>query len=237
GRARWNALAPVADDLAGLRASRHHGTDDHDDPRGHLGQAAAQPQPEPDLRFDWRADCRARPSPGALRARQRTDARGASRVLRVWYPYRSRSGARLWCAADLAARRYRTPPGPKHPTDLIGVAHSPAYFIAAAIADRGYGWIHASPEKVADPVIAQLIDKIIVDPNPPPYPARFPHPHGATGTITLKDGRQFAAHVDFPRGSAPRGIEWADVDAKYRRLMPLSKLSPDRVEASLGGGD
>src|SRR5688572_11018278 len=66
----------------------------------------------------------------------------------------------------LSSAKYRTLPGPKHPTDLIGVAHSPAYFIAAAIADRGYGWIHASPEKVADPVIARLIDKITVDPNP-----------------------------------------------------------------------
>jgi len=134
----------------------------------------------------------------------------------------------------LSSAKYCTLPGPRHPTDLIGVAHSPAYFIAAAVADRGYGWIHVSPEKVADPVIRRLIDKVTVDPNPPPYPDRFPHHHGATVTITLKDGRQFSAHVDFPRGSAPCGIEWADVDAKYRRLVPLSGLAPDKVEASLG---
>jgi 2-methylcitrate dehydratase PrpD len=133
----------------------------------------------------------------------------------------------------LSSAKYRTLPGPRHPTDLIGVAHSPAYFIAAAVADRGYGWIHVSPVKVADPVIRQLIDKVTVDPNPPPYPDRFPHHHGATVTITLKDGRQFSAHVNFPRGSAPRGIEWADVDAKYRRLVPLSGLAPETVEASL----
>jgi 2-methylcitrate dehydratase PrpD len=133
----------------------------------------------------------------------------------------------------LSSAKYRTLPGPKHPTDLIGVAHSPAYFIAAAIADRGYGWIHASPEKVTDPVIARLIDKITVDPNPPSHPDRFSHHHGATVTITLKDGRRFSDHVDFPCGSAPRGIDWADVDAKYRRLVPLSGLAPDKVEASL----
>src|SRR5256712_2126590 len=57
----------------------------------------------------------------------------------------------------LSSAKYRTLRGPKHPTDLIGVAHSPAYFIAAAIADRGYGWIHAAPEKVADPLIAWRI--------------------------------------------------------------------------------
>jgi 2-methylcitrate dehydratase PrpD len=133
----------------------------------------------------------------------------------------------------LSSAKYRTLPGPRHPTDLIGVAHSPAYFVAAAVADRGYGWIHASAEKVADPVIARLLDKVTVDPDPPPYPDRFPHHHGATVTITLEDGRRFSSHVDFPRGSAPRGIEWADVDAKYRRLVPLSKLSPANVEASL----
>jgi len=133
----------------------------------------------------------------------------------------------------VSSAKYRTLPGPVHPTDLIGVAHSPAYFLAAAVADRGYGWIHASPAKVADPVIAQLIDKVTVDPNPKPYPDRFPHRHGATVTITLKDGRKFSDHVDVPRGSGPRGVEWADVDAKYRTLVPLSRLAPDKIEDSL----
>lgn len=133
----------------------------------------------------------------------------------------------------ISAPKYRTLPGPAHPTDLIGVAHSPAYIVAAAIADRGYGWIHASPDKVSSPVIAALIDKIETDPNPKAYPDRFPHHHGATVTITLKDGREFSSHVDFPRGSGPRGIEWSDIDAKYRALMPLSALPTDRIERAL----
>ena len=133
----------------------------------------------------------------------------------------------------ISAPKYRTLPGPAHPTDLIGVAHSPAYIVAAAVADKGYGWIHASPEKVSDPVIAALIDKIATDPDPKPYPDRFPHHHGATVTITLQDGREFSSHVDFPRGSGPRGIDWADVDAKYRALMPLSKLPKERIELAL----
>ena len=36
--------------------------------------------------------------------------------------------------------------------------------------------------------------------------------------------------MDFPRGPLSAGIEWADVDTKYRRLVPLSGL---KVEASL----
>jgi 2-methylcitrate dehydratase PrpD len=52
-------------------------------------------------------------------------------------------------------------------------------------------------------------------------------------TITLKDGREFSSHVDFPRGSGPRGIDWADVEAKYRALMPLGGLPAERVDRAL----
>ncbi|MND09535.1 hypothetical protein D3C83_329410 [compost metagenome] len=37
-----------------------------------------------------------------------------------------------------------------------------------------------------------------------------------------------------PRGSGARGIEWADVDLKYRTLIALSKLSVPKIEESLG---
>ncbi|MBV9377306.1 MAG: MmgE/PrpD family protein, partial [Alphaproteobacteria bacterium] len=48
--------------------------------------------------------------------------------------------------------------GPLHPTDLIGMAHSPAYFLAAGAADRDFSWAHATAAKMADPTIHQLID-------------------------------------------------------------------------------
>ncbi len=105
----------------------------------------------------------------------------------------------------VSAPKYRTLPGPKHPTDLIGVAHSPAYFIAAAIADRGYGWIHASPEKVADPVISQLIDKIVTDPNPQAVPGPLPAPprrddhDQAQGRARVLESRRLPARLRAPR--------------------------------------
>jgi hypothetical protein len=34
--------------------------------------------------------------------------------------------------------------GPLHATDLIGMAHSPAYFLAAGAADRDFPWVHAT---------------------------------------------------------------------------------------------
>ena len=43
--------------------------------------------------------------------------------------------------------------GPLHPKDLVDMAHSPAYFTAAGVADREFSWAHATPAKIADPVI------------------------------------------------------------------------------------
>jgi hypothetical protein len=39
--------------------------------------------------------------------------------------------------------------GPLHPTDLIGMAHSPAYFLAAGATDRDFSWFMRRPRKLA----------------------------------------------------------------------------------------
>jgi len=121
--------------------------------------------------------------------------------------------------------------GPLHPTDLIGMAHSPAYFLAAGVADRGLSWAHATPEKITDPVIHRLIDKVRVGPPPTENVANYRQ--GATVTIRTRDRRSSTATVYAPRGAGFLGIAWADVDAKYRSLMPHSGLSGEQIEASL----
>jgi len=121
--------------------------------------------------------------------------------------------------------------GPPHPKDLIDMAHSPAYFTAAGVADKAFGWVHCSPEKIADPVIHRLIDKVRVGPPPTENAARYRQ--GATVTIQTTDGRTVSSTVLLPKGSAALGIEWADIEAKYRTLMPNSGLPDQRIEASL----
>ena len=120
---------------------------------------------------------------------------------------------------------------PLHPTDLIGMAHSPAYFTAAGVADHEFSWVHASPQKIADPTIHRLIDKITVG-APPSDPERR-YRQGATVTVRTTDGRSFTSTVYAPKGSGLLGIDWRDIDAKYRTLMPNSGLPVDRIEASL----
>jgi len=121
--------------------------------------------------------------------------------------------------------------GPIHPTDLIDMAHSPAYFLAAGVADHGFSWLHATEAKITDPVIHQLIDKVQV--GAPPTHQVEQYKQGATVTIRTKDGRTFSSTVFAPKGSGALGIDWADVDAKYRTLVPRAQVSDQQVEASL----
>ena len=120
--------------------------------------------------------------------------------------------------------------GPLHPTDLIDMAHSPAYFLAAGTADREFTWAHAGPAKIADPVIHRLIDKVRVGPPPSENAARYRQ--GATVTIRTTDGREVTSTVFVPQGAGMLGIEWADIDAKYRALMPFAGLSDAQIEQS-----
>jgi len=121
--------------------------------------------------------------------------------------------------------------GPLHPTDLIGMAHSPAYFIAAGATDRDFSWVHATAAKIGDPVIHQLIDKIRVGIPPTDNVSRYRQ--GATVTIRTNDGRTSTSTVFEPKGAAARGIAWHDVDTKYRTLVPRAGVPEPQIEASL----
>ena len=120
-----------------------------------------------------------------------------------------------------------------HPRELIGAAHSVIYFVAAAVADRRFDWEHMTEKKMTDPIIAALQDKVVFDQNPSPLPDRFTHRHGGTVTIRTRSGGVFTSTCKAARGSGSRGIEWTDVDRKYRRLVALSGLASPGIEASL----
>lgn len=119
---------------------------------------------------------------------------------------------------------------PHHPTDLITAAHSVVYFVAAAIVDRGFTWKHITKEKMLDPVIAMLQNKVVFDPNPTPLPDRFTHRHGGTVIITLKNGQKISNTCRASRGSGPTGVTWSEVDSKFNHLMPFSGLSTQSIQ-------
>ncbi len=139
-------------------------------------------------------------------------------------------------AADVASITIARPgmtklSGPLHPADLIDMAHSPAYFAAAGVADHAFSWEHASAAKIADPVIHRLIDRVQVGVPPTEDAARYRQ--GATVTIGTRDGRSYSSTVYAPKGAAALGIDWRDIDAKYRALVPAAGMHGPEIEASL----
>ncbi len=121
--------------------------------------------------------------------------------------------------------------GPQFPTDLIGIAHSPAYFAAAGVADQNFTWAHAFEAKINNPTIRGLLGKVRVAAPPTENLERYKS--GAIVTITTKDGRSYSSTVYAPRGAAMLGIDWADVESKYRALAPFAKFSGENLEASM----
>jgi 2-methylcitrate dehydratase PrpD len=113
------------------------------------------------------------------------------------------------------------------PKDVIQAIHSLSYYIASAVADKDFSWVHAEPAMIERPVVRRLIGLVAQD--PAPDPVRYEWPWGATVTIVTRSGARFASTVDAPRGSAPRGIEWSDIETKYRTLMAQSTLPEDRI--------
>ena len=110
------------------------------------------------------------------------------------------------------------------------MAHSTAYFVAASVADHDFNWSHATQEKIDDPIIHQLIDKSEVGPEPTKNVSAYRQ--GATVTIHTRGGKSFSDTVLVPKGAGCRGIDWADVDAKYRHLAP-AVLEPAHINESL----
>jgi 2-methylcitrate dehydratase PrpD len=123
--------------------------------------------------------------------------------------------------------------GEPHPRNLVEAAHSLPYFVAASIVDREFGWDNLSEAKMRDPVIDALQAKVQYDPAPPPLPDRFPHRHGGSVTLRMSNGDVHHATCRAPRGAGSRGIDWHDVEAKYRHLAPRAGLDAGQVEQSL----
>jgi 2-methylcitrate dehydratase PrpD len=122
---------------------------------------------------------------------------------------------------------------PNHPRDLIGAAHSVVYFVAAAIVDRGFTWVHMTPEKMVDPVIAELQNKVVFDQNPTPLPDRFTHRHGGTVIIKLRDGRTISRTCKEAKGHSLRGVKWSEVDDKYLTLTAQAGVDASRAKKIL----
>jgi len=108
-------------------------------------------------------------------------------------------------------------PVKKYPKNKETADHSSYYLTAIAILDRQIGPAQFTPEKYRDPIVLELIDKVILRGDPTLDKAR---PAGISEIIT-KDGRTCSLRVDYPRGHARNPMTDQEVVEKFKDMASV----------------
>lgn len=108
--------------------------------------------------------------------------------------------------------------------------HSLPYCVAAALIDGEMTLRQFTPERIADPALRSLIEKIEVV-SDPDLSAAYPDADGAIVEVKTAKGL-YSEQIDFPKGHPKNRMTDAEVEEKFRRLAkPL--LSDARIDAIL----
>src|SRR5262249_47620985 len=98
-------------------------------------------------------------------------------------------------------------------TKYTATKHS-YYCTAVAILDRAVGPEQLSEEKLRDPRVRELMDKISLDPDPKLDQFNSP----AIVEITSKKGEKYTHEVQRPKGHPMNPMTDADVEEKFRSM-------------------
>ena len=95
--------------------------------------------------------------------------------------------------------------------------HSLPYCIAAAIVDREITTRSFSDEKLKDPRIWEVIDKIKGEASEE-FERMFPAKQPSKVVIRTKDGREESAYLEYPKGDPREPMTVEDIEAKFNAL-------------------
>jgi len=115
-------------------------------------------------------------------------------------------------------------PVKKYPKNKETADHSSYYLTAIAIVDRQIGPEQFSPDKYNDPVVRQLIDKVVLNGDPSLDRAR---PAGISEIIT-KSGKRYRLRVDYPRGHAKNPMTDQEIIEKFES-MAAAYMTKERM--------
>jgi len=128
-------------------------------------------------------------------------------------------------AKDILADPTKYVPETKETAD-----HSLPYVIGVAIADRMVTPLQFTHDRIHDPELRALLQKIevVVDPE---FERQFPAKKWAGVEITTANGKTVRKDVDFPRGYPQNPMSDADLEEKFRALTNdvLDRGGQDRV--------
>jgi len=107
-------------------------------------------------------------------------------------------------------RKYR-------PQTHVDAQFSLPYCVAVAIVKNKTGPGEFKEEAFTDPEVLSLTDKVTGEVDPA-ADAKYPQAYPATLVATMKDGRVFEAHVDYPKGDPENPVSSEELVAKFHSL-------------------
>ncbi|MCX6170742.1 MAG: MmgE/PrpD family protein [Ignavibacteriales bacterium] len=109
--------------------------------------------------------------------------------------------------------------------------HSLPYCIAAAIVDRKITTQSFSDEKMKDPRIWEVIDKIKGVASQE-FENMFPEKQPSKVVIKIKDGREFSEYLEYPKGDPREPMTMEDLENKFNSLSDniLSKKRQKEIK-------
>jgi len=95
--------------------------------------------------------------------------------------------------------------------------HSLPYCIAAAIVDRQISTQSFSDEKINDPAIREVIDKIKGEASTE-FEAMFPAKQPSKVVVRTNDGKEYSEYLEYPKGDPREPMTEEDLDIKFGGL-------------------
>ncbi|MCK6623282.1 MAG: MmgE/PrpD family protein [Calditrichaceae bacterium] len=117
-------------------------------------------------------------------------------------------------------------PSKYHPTTRETADHSLPYCVAALILDGKLTSEQFTDERINAPDIRDMIHRVKVLAEPR-YEKMFPAKKPAGAVIRTKDGRSFAAEVDFPKGDYRNPLSDEEITVKFDSMV-LDKISQSK---------
>jgi len=118
-----------------------------------------------------------------------------------------------------------------HPESRETADHSLPYCIAAALVDHKITTQSFSEEKLKDPKIWEVINKIKGEASIE-FEKMFPAKQPSKVSIKLKDGREFSEYIEFPKGDPREPMTIEDIENKFSSLSEgiISKRKQKEVK-------
>jgi len=111
-------------------------------------------------------------------------------------------------------RRVANPETRRHAKTWYTAAHSSYYTTALAILDRALGAEQLSDDKLKDPRVQELADKVFIEADAALEELGLPD----VVEITTKKQEKFACQVDYPKGHPVNPMSDADIEEKFRSM-------------------